>query len=206
MMRHGWSMGVAMVLAAGCVERLPPPAAPDRVLSTQLSRAAADAEPGPGSGVVVLDAVGASARVEDLGTELDGAYAREICTTPCVAELSLGEHRLVFHADGRDDEVTVNVTDAPRAHRRALSFDSGAHDEFTGVAVTGLTLGVLLLPVLDPISSIDGQLGAGDAALIAAGVGVGALLVTGIVGVVLALTHPRQLRDGVSLEWDLDLR
>lgn len=193
------------VLALGCTDQLPAPEAPERELDPALVEQAFEETSGGERGVVVLDAVDGAARVEDLGTELDGAGANEICpATPCLARLSVGEHRLVFHRDGRDDEVSLTVTRAPRAHRRVMSFDSGEHTDYIAIAVSGLTLGGLMLPILDPIGRMDDNLRASDAALIGGGIAAGALLITGIVGVVLAIADPRQTREGVSTEWQLD--
>lgn len=121
---------LAVALAAsGCVRQLPPPEAPSQEIAADLRARAASTRAPEGRGVVVLDVTEGQATVTDLGTEFDGAGRREVCTTPCVTDLSLGEHRLVFRQGSRSDEVTLNVEQTPRVHRRAMSFDSGSHVE-----------------------------------------------------------------------------
>jgi hypothetical protein len=192
-------------LPQGCVQTLPPPEAPSQELSREVIDEAFAVQSSEGEGVVVLDIVDGAARVEDLGTELDGAGAEEICEqTPCVARLELGQHRLVFHQDGRDDEVTFQVTPEPRAYRRVMSYDSGGHQDYFALAVSGLALGGLTLPIIDPLSDVgNNNSTAADVALVIGGVGAGAAIITGIVGVILAITDPQQVRDGAETTWQL---
>lgn len=202
--RACWT-GAAALLLVGCVERLPPPEAPPQRLSAELTERAAAADPGEGEGVLVLDTTEGPAMVTDVGREVDGAGRTEVCTTPCVAELALGEHELIFREGDRSDTVTVQVEPTPRAHVRTLSYDSGAHREYVTVGVTGIALGGASLFLIDPLASMDDDLTATDGALIAAAALGGAALVAGIVGVVLAVADPQRLREGISSEWRLAL-
>jgi len=197
---------VAVVaLLGGCVHHLPGPQAPDREIPDALVAEAFDRSPAEGEGVVVLDVVDGEGSVEDLGTEADGAHATEICaTTPCVADLEVGEHRLVFHHQGRDDQVTLTVGATPRAHRRVMSYDSGEHQEYFALAVSGFVIGGSLAAILGPLAALDAdQLRTADVGLVLGGALAGAALVTGIVGLVLALVDPREVREGASIEWHL---
>lgn len=206
MMTRVAGLVVGLMVLVGCVEHLPPPAAPGRDLDPALVAQAREAEPSETEGVIVLDAVDGSARVEDLGSELDGAGAEEICETPCVTTLARGQHRLVFHRDGRDDEVEVEVGARPRAHRRVMSLDSGEHTDYIAIAASGLVVGGFGLALIDPLTRVnDNFSSASDALLIAAAVGFGAALITGIVGVIMLIADPRQDREGVSTEWEFDL-
>lgn len=196
----------AMSLLIGCTETLPAPEAPTQELSAELTRQAQEAQPEEGQGVVVLDTVDGAARVEDLGSELDGAGAEEICAeTPCVLTLAQGEHRLVYHRDGRDDEVTIQVSAEPSAYRRVMSYDSGAHDDYYAIAVSGLVLGGLVAGPLIPTLFDVGQRNstAADIALVTGASVGGAILITGIIGVILAITDPRHVRDGSESQWQL---
>ena len=84
-----------------------------------------------------------------------------------------------------------------------MSFDSGEHRDYFALAVSGLTIGGLMLPVLDPIANID-DFGAAEAALIAGGIVAGAAIVAGIVGIVLAVTDPQRVREGSTTRWQLE--
>lgn len=191
------------VLVAGCTHVLPAPEAPSRALTPELAQEAREPAP-PGQGRLVLDVVGEPAHIEDLGDELDGAGADEICAaTPCVVTLSVGEHALFFHRDGRDDRVQVLVTPEPRAHRRVLSFDSGEHSEYYGMAGGGMLFGLFFAPALEPLLRAP-QIGAPEAGLITATAIAGASLIVGISGIIAALVDPRETRVGLSEEWQLE--
>lgn len=195
---------LALATAGGCVNELPPPEEPEREIDERTRRRALETSGGERA-AMVLDIVDGEGSVEDIGSEADGARAETICeTTPCVALLAPGEHRLVFHHQGRDDEVEVRVGPGPRAHRRVMSYDSGEHREYLGIAITGFVVGGAFLPILGPLTQIDGNdLQAHDGGIVAATVLMGAALTTGIIGVVLAIANPRETRRGLSLEWDL---
>lgn len=197
--------GLTLALLGGCVSRLPPPEAPSRDVPRELVAEATARPSAEGQGVVVLDVVDGASRVEDLGSEADGAHATEICErTPCLARLAVGEHRLVFHHAGRDDEVTLTVGSSPRAHRRVMSYDSGEHREYLALAIGGLVIGGALTAIIGPIAATDfGQMGTADVGLLFGGALASAALLVGVVGLVLAIVDPQQVREGASLEWDL---
>lgn len=192
-------MASLVAVLSGCTEVLPPPAAPSQEISGDLARRARAAHPSSGRGVVVLDTVGGSAQV----TGLDAA--EPACEeTPCVVTLPEGEHPVVFHRDGRDDEATLRVTERPSAYRRVMSYDTGARDEYTALTASGLTLGGLLIgPLVGPLSHVGSEGTNEDVAVIAVAVASGALLVTGIVGLVLTITDPRRVREGSDVQWPL---
>ncbi|MCA9610758.1 MAG: hypothetical protein KC619_34420 [Myxococcales bacterium] len=194
----------ALAAAGGCVHELPPPEEPEEEIDERLRRRALETSGGERA-AIVLDIVDGAGTIEDLGSEADGARAETICeTTPCVALLAPGDHRLVFHHQGRDDQVEVRVGPGPRAHRRVMSYDSGEHQEYLGLAISGFVIGGAFLPILGPLTQIDGNdLQPHDGGIIAATVFMGAAITTGIIGVILAITDPQETRRGVSLEWDL---
>lgn len=196
--------GLVLVLS-GCVRNLPEPEAPSRELSAELM-AEVGAPTEEGQGVVVLDAVGEPAEVEDMG-EGDGANAQTVCeATPCVVRLEQGEHQLVFHRDGRDDQVELDVGATPIGHRRALSFDSGEHNEYLAMMVIGFGAAAVMSPIFDPISRLDGQFStAGDVGLVLGGAFAGAMFGVGLIGAILAIANPREVRDGRSTVWQIEL-
>ncbi|MCB9594790.1 MAG: hypothetical protein H6719_18865 [Sandaracinaceae bacterium] len=195
---------LATSLLFGCVQQLPAPATPSRELPPGLADEARRATPPAGRGVVALDVDGEPATVEDLGAAPDAAQGESVCRTPCVATLPLGERPVLFRRGDRADRVTLHVGETPTAHRRTLSLDTGERVEYRALAIVGLTLGGLLTPILEPIASIDGaNMHETDVALIAAGALSGAILTAGVVGLVLAIVDPQQLRDGASIELDL---
>lgn len=197
---------LAALLASGCIQRLPPPETPSQELSRDLLDRAARMRPAEGRGVVVLDVTEGEASVTDLGTEADGAGGREVCTTPCVTDLSLGEHRLVFRSGSRSDEVRLMVEESPRAHRRTLSYDSGSHLEYTLLATFGIGIGVFTTPFLiDPLTRIQGDPTLAEGALIAAAAFGSAAFTAGLVGILLALIDPQMVREGASNEWRIEL-
>jgi hypothetical protein len=208
---HTRTLSAATLVAAalattGCVRQLPPPEAPAREISQDLRTRAAELQAPEGRGIVVLDVTEGEATVTDLGSEGDGAGRREVCTTPCVTDLSLGEHRVVFNRGGRSDEVTLNVEETPLVHRRTMSYDSGSHTEYSILATFGLGIGGLTTAFLiDPLSQMGGNLTMADGALITAAVLGGALFTAGLVGVILAIVDPRAVREGASTEWRLEL-
>ena len=182
-----------------------PPAAPAREISPSVAAQALAVTPDEGNGVVVIDVVDGEGTVEDLGVEADGAGRREFCpAVPCMAQRSCGEPQFAIHSGGRDDTVTFNVGPRPHVHRRIMSMDTGEHVEYFALALTGLSIGGVFLPILDPLARIEGDnIQPHDVGLILTGVFAGAALVTGIVGVILAIVDPRNVRDGASIEWDL---
>lgn len=201
----GVPVGLALFFAGGCVNQLPPPAAPAREIPSEIAEEARRRRAVEGRGTIVLDVVDGVGSVEDLGTEADGARTTTVCaSTPCVVDLAVGEHRLAFHHEGRDDEVTLTVGGAPRVLRHVMSYDSGEHQEYLALALGGLTIGGGLSPIFGTLASIDGNdLQPPDVGLILGGALAGAAIVTGIVGVVMMLVQPREVREGLSLQWDL---
>ncbi|MBX3272407.1 MAG: hypothetical protein KF729_19260 [Sandaracinaceae bacterium] len=204
-LESGIALATAALLASACVNQLPPPAAPPREIAPAIAQQALAITPDEGNGVVVIDVVDGQGTVEDLGIEADGAGRREICPSlPCVAQLSLGEHQFAIHSGGRDDTVTFNVGSRPHVHRRIMSLDTGDHVEYFALALTGLSIGGVFLPIIDPLVRIEpDNIQAHDVGLILAGAFTAAALVTGIVGVILAIIDPRNVREGTSIEWDL---
>lgn len=192
---------VAMFGGSGCVHQLEPQV-PSRDLPRELEAEALRQAPAEGQGTVVLDAVGAPATVHTVGG-LD-PEPREICRTPCVAQVATGEHRLVFRRGDSEDEVTLTVGSQPLAYRRSLSYDSGERRDYYGLAIAGLTFGGFFGPIIDPLTSMDGNIDEADVGLIVGGVLGGVVLTAGIVGLVLAIVDPRRVREGASTEWQLD--
>ena len=199
------ALAALLATAAGCVHHLPPPDEPGRELPEATRREALATPATPRRAPIALDIVDGSGTIEDVGVAADGAHARTICeATPCVAVLAVGEHRLVMHQGGRDDEVTVRVGPGARAHRHVMSYDSGEHREYLTLAAAGYTIGLGLLPILGPAVAIDpGDINLPDLGIIAATGVMAAAIVTGTVGLVLSLVDPQSVRDGVSIEWDL---
>ncbi|MFK7987777.1 MAG: hypothetical protein AB8I08_17300 [Sandaracinaceae bacterium] len=200
-----WGLCVTVLALSGCVRNLPPPEAPGQELSAELM-AEVQAPTEEGQGVVVLDAVGDPAEGEDMG-EADGANAQTVCEqTPCVVRLEQGEHRLVFHRDGRDDQVELDVGATPIGHRRALSFDSGEHNEYLAMMVIGFGTAAVMSPIFSPIADLDGQFDSGgDIGLVLGGAFAGAMFGVGLIGAILAIANPREVREGRSTVWQLDL-
>jgi hypothetical protein len=201
----GFAVAAATLGMVGCTQQLPPPEAPSHELAAEVRREAARTEAPEGQGVVVLDVTEGTASVREIGQEGDGAGGSVLCETPCVTTLSLGEHRLQFRSGDRVDEVDLLVEETPRAHRRTMSYDTGAHEEWLSLGVTGVLFGGASLLLIDPLTSMDDNFGPADAALVTAAALGGAALVAGITGVVLAIVDPRKLREGVSSEWRLEL-
>ena len=105
----------------GCFSRqeLAARAKPARQIPTVVIEPAA---PPPGTGRIVLDSADGPVMVEEVVAHADGsavggrgfAYAtatstKPVCTTPCVVDLSAGNHQLLFGNPGDDDRLVATV-------------------------------------------------------------------------------------------------
>lgn len=216
---------VAVCLAAGCsVRTLPPPQTPERV----VPQIELESDPPPeGFGQVTLDTVGGPAHVEVVTAEISGfTYGRvgaygmtgssfgmmtaPVCTTPCVANLPLGPHELVFESRVDPERVSraeVQFTRRPSVFR----YDVGLRQANVGSRLLGiltLSFGLSALmtgPLLVGLSDIgsspshpDAGSGMATAGWAVTGVG-GALTLVG--ALVMALMRPVQ-QDGSGVQWN----
>lgn len=142
-------VGVALG-SAGCfsVERLPPPAAPARVVPP-IDRGG---PPAPGLGRVILDVEGDQAtvlRVSGGSVGASGAGAvfsgslevtRPLCVTPCQVDLAPGPHGLRFVSRTDDDQrgdAFINIDQATTVYRYKLGRRSRPYGRRTLAWLTG---------------------------------------------------------------------
>jgi hypothetical protein len=116
--------------AGGCVVHVAPPPTPDKVIPQLTDKAE---PPGEGEGQVVVDATNGPASVTlivgafSVGTaygSADSVVTKPVCaTTPCVVNLPVGTHELIF-AGKRDVDLAssdaVQVTRTPSVFRHTV--------------------------------------------------------------------------------------
>jgi hypothetical protein len=207
---------LATTLCAGCVARLPPPAAPERVLP---NAPAPLGPPAQGMGQVTIDTVFEPAHVEEITGrteialaqgEVEGITLRDVClTTPCSANLLYGPRQLRFTSlqDPQRSGMGVIVVGAqPSIYRYAL----GHRSESSGARLAGVLLlaGGLILPLTgvpmyavgmqtDPQTKQPRSTGVADAGIGLMATG-GAMLVTSIV--LLSISRP-EVQNGTGIQW-----
>jgi hypothetical protein len=201
------------LLAAGCVQQIPPPATPDPV--PPLVEDLPPVE--EGNGRVIVDVVDGPTDVmafmrHSLVVEVDkgktltasSVSTETLCTSPCAVDLPLGRHTLAFPTRGGRGRLEVGQVDVgavPTVYRRALgSYESagaGLVLGILGVTFGGMSAitGMVLLPV-GLANENDGMTLAGGITL-----GVGALLTTvGIIGIAVS---PSTEQPGASIQFVL---
>jgi hypothetical protein len=152
MMRSAVALGLVSTLVAGCIpQQVPPPAAPERVMS-DLPASAAVVPPAPGKGQVSVDEnIGTTTVTDADGNVYDSAVYKPVCSaTPCVTNLDFGSHdlKLTSNVDANHSGMgTITVGAQPIDYRYALGhndlmphFTSGL---FTAVGGATLTMGGL---------------------------------------------------------------
>jgi hypothetical protein len=191
------------VLAVGCTRNLPPPEAPARVLPSALLEEVRAEEASEVEGVVAIDVEGEPAEVTDFGMVGDLHRPNTICTTPCVARLEQGTHRLALRRGETADEIDLQVTAAPRGYRRILSEDTGEHDEYISLIVGGILVGGFFAPMYGRLADFDQNTTIGNVGYIAGSTLATVALGAAIVGAILLIADPRVIREGNSTEWEL---
>jgi hypothetical protein len=206
-------------LFVGCVQTLPPPAAPEAVLGRMRSDLPS---PRSGEGRVAIDVADGPTRVDEI-TSTSGASVsvtsgwvdalavaeastrHHLCVTPCMVNLSYGAHDLLLTSeDQRIDTLSVTAGVRPSAYRRVLARrerplqSPGAVAGFI-LAIAGGALGGIGLP-LGALFVDDGGLGVG---LLVMGA-IGALLAA--LGVPLMVANPAIQQPGATAEWPLPSR
>jgi hypothetical protein len=206
---RGIGAGCAVVCACGvsalaCFSpaELPPPAAP----AQEVPAAAANLGPAaPGRQWVVLDTPGDTAKVSTVvgsvngttakGYEVTGEATRDLCITPCVADLRVGMHTLVFASTTdptRSDRVDVQAQTNPLVVRDVMP-QGGPTPTYTAGVLTGgigfalAVAGAVMAPVGAHMKSVESadhlgtpSSGLEDAGFAMLGVG-GAMMVLGVV-------------------------
>jgi hypothetical protein len=198
----GTVLGLAM---GGCgATRLPPPAAPPRVLpSVQAS-----GPPAPGRGRVILDVEGDRAVVEDVqggSVAASGAghffggsleVSQRLCVTPCVVDLAPGPHTLRFSSvtdEDRSSDGYVNIDEGVSAYRERLGVHSH-HQLKRGFGIASVVVGGMF--VLSGAAAPDNGI---DSRPRAEMLGVGAGLA--ILGWYLIHTSPSYDQEGSGVQW-----
>lgn len=176
--------------SSGCAtQRLPPRAAPERAALPIVTSGA----PGAGRGRVILDVADGPARVTEVlasgvarSGDVSASYAtgRDICRTPCVADLELGPHALRFVSlvdETKASDLVINVVEQAIVYRHALGTERTQTPRILGgalatiVAAASFGTGVTLLGTyVDQRVPDEGHLPAA-LALTAGGIGLGVL-------------------------------
>jgi len=201
--------------------RLPPPAAPEKVLPAATE--VPDEAPAAGTGRVLLEANGEKARVvevggarfESQGYRVDMLTERPVCSaTPCVVDLPRGSHTLVFFSPtdpNRGSPVEVDAVSHPKVVRHAMGERvphkglKAARTASFVVGGVGVGVGSVLL-LLSSASSLSDYTGAevstgptaGPGAAVL-GLGLGAIAA----GIVLHVLGRTEVREGTTTEWRL---
>jgi hypothetical protein len=196
--------------AAGCFApvELPAPADPSR----ELPYVAASLAPAtPGRQWLVLDTPGENAQVTKItgrvsttdshGNPIEGDATRDLCVTPCVTDLHLGAHTLLFNSTTdatHTDRLDVQLGESPLVLRHVVEqtvpFPSGA----VGLDVWGsifLGTGVIMTPIGVQHGTSGLEIAGG------LGIGVGALMVAG--GIVYAYVKRGTHIPGATTTWTI---
>jgi hypothetical protein len=198
----------------GCVRELPPPEAPTR----EAPPVRADmGPPAPGRQWMILDTPNDRARVSLVtgtvsavtaeGDVITGDATKELCTTPCVTDLRVGDHSLVFESltdSGRRGHLQVTPrADGPLVVRHVIEstqWNAGktAGVVMLGAAVAGMGVGIPLT-LTGFGSGAHPSHGVGDAGLamtLASGVG---LFFPGLFLIIMSRDHT----PGATTVWTL---
>jgi hypothetical protein len=161
------ALGTTLLLT-GCfrpVEVPPPPLPRAELPAIQEDPKGSTA---PGTGRIVLDVVGMTARVEEItetsrqswasvgpylwSAESTGETTRALCITPCAVDLPIGLHRLRFTTNevDRGGEIEIQVTSKPRVYRIELGYERSRSNLLPGIvygmsgilAAAGLVIGL----------------------------------------------------------------
>lgn len=208
---------VVLSLLTGCgPQRLPPPAAPAKVLPADLD--VPDAPPPEGTSRVVIDTDQQAKVVEITGatTAMAGGYrativgTRSLCTTPCVIDLSYGTHSILLRSvtdETRQSEAELVVSTKPKVFRHTLGeHKAGGALRTVGGSLVGLGVltaltGAVLWGVAAasnsasnssaPRSSLEGT------GQMITGIGIGAMAL----GIPFMLIDRPTERPGATTEW-----
>jgi hypothetical protein len=135
---------IALVAISGCIEQLPPPPMPPRIVRTPTIQLG---PPPPGSSAVTIDSDRPAAVDEIVGTVVvhhsksysQGDVRRLVClTTPCVAHFTEGPHVLQFRSLPDDQwagVMTIVVTDRASSVNYALGHVEPGVSEQNGAGV-----------------------------------------------------------------------
>jgi hypothetical protein len=207
----------ALVLAAGCVHVLPPPSVPDRVLPPSYAPAPA---PPQGTSQIILDTPGQAATVEEItgryegsdsrGHSVEGATYRTVCaSTPCAANLELGQHALRFTSlvDPLNGGTGVVLAGSqPSAYRYAMGRNEPGNAlmglliaSLGGAACSG---GITLYFAGSSTNLITRQQSSPSEATAGIGLIVGGGVVA-VAGAVMAFLWGPRLQNGAGVQWDL---
>jgi hypothetical protein len=215
---HGRFMPVlALVLTAGCVHVLPPPPEPERVVPASY----APAPPAPqGTSPLILDTPAEPATVEEVtghyegtdsrGHSMEGSTYRNVCaSTPCAANLELGQHVLRFTSlvdplNGGTGVVLAGPR--PSAYRYAMGHGDpgkamvGLVTTSLGVAAASAGFAFFLSGTMtDSIThqqSSPGEASAGTGLMVGGGV-------LAVAGAVMAFLWGPRVQNGTGVQWDL---
>ena len=162
-MRIAALSALLLVLCAGCARSLPPAATPQRI-APDIS---VDEPVSEGRGRLVIDVVDGPAqiyhvhaRAQQLQDETGERWSfsevpEELCVSPCIVELPLGNAMLGFPIAGTDwiQHDLVHISSEPAVYRRALARRDGPSAGYelailtTVLSSLALVTGVALLPI-----------------------------------------------------------
>jgi hypothetical protein len=156
---------------------------------------------------VVLDVPGDAVRVSTYGDAAgQGEGARELCVTPCVAELGAGAHKLFFTSGttGQRDELEVQAQTEPVVVRHVLSTTRSKAAGTAGIALTFTGLLVALGGAITIPSQAAVEAEAGNTANVNVGLSTlgGGVFVLGV-GVLLGYLGRGEYTPGSTTEWTI---
>jgi hypothetical protein len=209
--RASWLLvGASGLSAAGCFSavEMPAPADPSRDVP-YVAASMGPAVPGrqsvvletPGDNALVQNLVGHMSTTDSEGNAIEADATKDLCVTPCVADLHMGKHTLLFTSKDNPlhhDQLDVQLGSDPLVVRHVIEQTAPSQAGAIGMGVLGF-LGSVTGAVMGPVGAQHGDKGVEEAGYATLGVS-GALFVGGIL---YGYFHRGTHTPGATTQWTI---